>query len=1188
MTDLIKTVVSEIAVFIAPLNAAVRDRDALQSFLFRFGFDVSPLALGGAVTALGPLATSAQGLIDQVEGDQAAGGTDNVDAAAVLAIAAQVFDALDAIGDAFTTVQDIVATPSLPELPSDVFAALLTDYLNTRSRVALQVVNLLAIRQEISITDPASPRWRGAPYAFSRYDWSMIGRLFNDPGGWARDNYGWGVDFDSSTALLRLESLLAAIAGLTRLEQMTDAQVNLFVPGDDDVSPRLIVAPLAAKAVGAGVAEFGAAVFPVSGAGGNAADRGLAAGPYAKGAIGASLTPFEGGELSLSGSVGALGGAIFALRPSGLTVELGVGAAALEGEFGIELQVSPTSGDKIILLGEAGGTRIEADRISVKGGGAVDSASAFDAFVAGGLTQLSMVIDPGDDGLLSGILPGPVTISAGDIGLGWRPNKGVYFEGGSNLGIVIPIERSFGPLTVQDIGLSLDFDAPATLTLTTTADLSIGPLFAHAEDIGIAASLVPAPGNDGIFGANDLDFGFVPPKSYAVALEGGAVSGGGLLSVDDTEYRGALALKFQTFGFSAFAILNTELPGGQDGFSFAASIFSEFSVPLPFGLFLNGVGGMIGVNRTMDTDALREVLYAGRLDNILFPSNPVENAASILSDMAAIMPPREGQHIVGPVVKIGWGQPSLVDVKLGLVIEIGRTARIVLLGGLGSALPTKEAALIEINLTFFAEIDISAGTIDFDGTLANSRILTYTISGDAAIRTGWAPRLEHVASFGGLHPDFPRPANLPDLQALTIAFGTNNPRVTISAYTATTANSLQFGGRADLYAKGPDLWLIGQLAAEGYVYLDALIYFDPFSFDVALGGGLRLLRNGRSVMSLGFDLRLRGPNTFQISGKVWAKVLGKKVRFGVNHRWGAAQSLPAPSADPAALLRMGLERAVLEPVAPARRAAGATFAPFAEGEAAIDPLGGARLSQGAVPLDVTIAKVGEAEIAGGPARMSLRVFDAGGAVVAASPVRASFVHGHFHHLPEAERLGATAFDDEVSGFELANDGLTGPASRAIESSYDYEYVEIPIDTGAPARLRGPSLADDLVVRDLVDRFSARELAFQTDPDRLRARPDAAALAPRVRGDVFVPETDFPGVGDLFDTVRPDAPGLAPDPGGDFGDVGAGHIRDNLLDRGLARPSFAAAQEALVADPLIAGGQEVNPVLTDYIVAAGRL
>ncbi len=84
-----------------------------------------------------------------------------------------------------------------------------------------------------------------------------------------------------------------------------------------------------------------------------------------------------------------------------------------------------------------------------------------------------------------------------------------------------------------------------------------------------------------------------------------------MLAVYDHEYRGALALKFQTFGISAFAMLNTRLPDGQDGFSLAASIFGEFNLPLGFGFFLTGVGGVIGVNRTINTEALRDVLVRG-------------------------------------------------------------------------------------------------------------------------------------------------------------------------------------------------------------------------------------------------------------------------------------------------------------------------------------------------------------------------------------------------------------------------------------------------------------------------------------------------------------------------------------------------------------------------------------------------
>src|SRR5918995_1861592 len=102
----------------------------------------------------------------------------------------------------------------------------------------------------------------------------------------------------------------------------------------------------------------------------------------------------------------------------------------------------------------------------------------------------------------------------------------------------------------------------------------------------------------------------------------------GNLSIRDNEYRGALALKFETFGFSAFAILNTKLPGGQPGFSFVASIFGDFVIPLGYGFFLTGLGGVIGLHRTINTDALREVLFAGRLDNLIFPADPIANAAT--------------------------------------------------------------------------------------------------------------------------------------------------------------------------------------------------------------------------------------------------------------------------------------------------------------------------------------------------------------------------------------------------------------------------------------------------------------------------------------------------------------------------------------------------------------------------------
>ena len=98
----------------------------------------------------------------------------------------------------------------------------------------------------------------------------------------------------------------------------------------------------------------------------------------------------------------------------------------------------------------------------------------------------------------------------------------------------------------------------------------------------------------------------------------------------------------RTFGFSAFALLNTRLPNGQTGFSLAASIFGEFNLPLGYGFFLTGLGGVIGVNRTVDTTRCAMCCSTAGSTTCLFPADPIANAATILEDMAAILPPMAG------------------------------------------------------------------------------------------------------------------------------------------------------------------------------------------------------------------------------------------------------------------------------------------------------------------------------------------------------------------------------------------------------------------------------------------------------------------------------------------------------------------------------------------------------------------
>jgi hypothetical protein len=1148
------SIVAELRRFFEPLILALASPHEFAAFMRRFGFNLGGGDLTGAVAQLTQSRTA---MIDFAALARAAvaNGLNASDVVTLANSARPLLEGLRTISQAFSGVVPAgmsaqAFTQHLTSFPEELFNTLVTDYLTDNTPAVLHILAFLDVTRVDQIPATGDPKSRGIAYSLPAYDWDRISLLFDDPQEWAAQAYDWGVDFDSDKFIYRLTRIIEYLGATADIDDMTNGQVAAFMPhvAAAPVRPIIAYAPIMRVNTYSDAGdldldasgEFGVALFPVAGEmdATRRSDGGIAVAPYTRGMASQSLALNEFATMTLTGSIGAVGGVIFAFRPSGAALAVGVEETAYSGSFSVELAVAPPPGQQtIIFLGRENETRIEANAVVASLGGEASNAGS-DFYVAGGVRNLKAVIDPGDDGLLSALISDPIEITAGDILVGWRYGRGVYFEGGSNLTVSVPLNLDLGPISIEALSLTLSLSRPPSITAAVTGALAIGPFYAYAEGIGVTAVIVEDP--DGILGNHDLRFGFKAPTGYALSLDAAPISGGGMIAVYEHEYRGALALKFERFGFSAFALLSTRLPNGADGFSLAASIFGEFNLPLGYGFFLTGVGGVIGVNRTVDTNAMREVLFEGRFTNLLFPADPIANAAKILEDMAAILPPREGQHLIGPVARIGWGTPILIEVTLGVVIEFGSHTRVLVVGSIASNLPTKDAALVSLNLAFFGEIDFAAGTISFDATLENSRILTWTISGDGAFRTGWAPRLDHVASIGGLHPSYPRPANLPDLRRLSINFGTNNPKITLSAYAAMTLNTVQFGARADLYAKGPKIWLVGRLAAEGNVYFDALIYFNPFSFDTKLGGSLSLLVDGDVVAGLGFDLRLRGPNTYKINGKVWVTVFGIDVDFHIEHEWGDEQSLPPATIDAVAVLRGAIERsAVLEPVVSAGRVSGVALASGVAAAGAIDPGGGARFVQRAVPLGVALSKIGEAQIAGA-STLDLKAFG-GSTALSLAPTKEEFVRGHFFALSEAERLRSPEFERFKAGFELSPDALVVDPAKAIVETYGYEVILLGVedDRTAPADIRthaglgqaftdrwvavnhsrvarpaegfhGTSAADTIVVRN--PAFVPDAVAADVIANAARPRADAIAIL-ETEGTTFT-ETAFRTVGPI--------------------------------------------------------------------------
>ena len=235
---------------------------------------------------------------------------------------------------------------------------------------------------------------------------------------------------------------------------------------------------------------------------------------------------------------------------------------------------------------------------------------------------------------------------------------------------------------------------------------------------------------------------------------------------------------------------------------------------------------------------------------------------------------------------------------------------------------------------------------------------------------------------------------------------------------------MQFGARADLYAKGPRSWLVGRLAAEGNVYLDALVYFNPFSFDAKLGGSLSLLVDG-DVVPAWASTSVCADRTPTRSTARCGSRCSESTSISTSTTMGREQSLPPATIDAEAVLREAIERsAALSPSSRwprERRRSGLGRG----GCGAIDPGGGARFMQRAVPLGVALAKIGEAQV---PAhRLSTSRSSRASTALSLAPAKEEFVRGHFFELSEAERLRSPEFERFKAGFEL----LPTPSSSTL-------------------------------------------------------------------------------------------------------------------------------------------------------------
>ena len=887
--------------------------------------------------------------------------------------------------------------------------------------------------------------------------WSRIGSAFSNPISLFNDTYNWDTNFDGDEFMVRLDKLLGAFVLPGGIYTQRDTIVTVLGRTSGDEEIRI---PLFQTGVyDTSFVELDLNISPIPASGPDKA--GLFLYPSAYGTITIDSNINETWNLTLTTTADLNAGFGLEIRPPAqlqVATDL-LGSASFVSDFETTLKIEQKQPDseEIVIVGSSTGTHLYYKGVEING---FVKKSASDTDFGGELVvkELGLVIQAGDgDGFLQKILPDGGMRNEFDLGLGYSLQRGFYFIGKSAFEFRFASQINIGPVEIRDLLVSFEPSAEGIGTgLATSVKVELGPFTAVIEEFGLNATFnFPESGSS--FGLSNIDVGFRPPKGIGMSLDAGVVKGGGYLffDFDNAEYAGVLELTIQeVISVKAIGLLTTRMPDGSNGFSLLLIITAEFTpIQLGFGFTLNGVGGLIGVNRTMVLQALRDGVQTGSIDNIMFPTDPVANAPQIISDLRTIFPPEEGRYVFGPMGIIGWGTPTLISLEIGLMLEVPNPVRLAILGVLKAILPDEDAALLKLQVAFVGTIDFEAKYITFDASLFDSRLLAFTLEGDMALRIKWGNDSNFLFSVGGFHPQYtPPPLDLPDMKRLTISLlGGNNPRLTIESYFAVTSNTVQFGSRLDFYFK-----ISGKIKVLGWLGFDALFQFSPFYFNISFTAGLGVYWKNDPIISISLTVMLEGPTPWHAKGTATFKILFIKCKVKFDKTWGDNANTSLPDKEVLPELREALEnKANWLAVKPSSNASSLVTLKEIEDDGTdrlvIHPDTSLSVSQKVVPLDLEIEKFGNHNPSD-YTKFHLDLLDSNDQEFNRDDLKEEYAPASFFDLTNTEKLSRPNFEKYNGGLKgtIAGEELTSDYFREREVEYEHILMdsrEEPIDKG---------------------------------------------------------------------------------------------------------------------------------------------
>lgn len=699
------------------------------------------------------------------------------------------------------------------------------------------------------------------------------------------------------------------------------------------------------------------------------------------------------------------------------------------------------------------------------------------------------VIKPAD-GFLKLILGDGITVGL-DISAHADAAGKLRLINGTGLHASLPVPTlPTGPFELQLINLGLDPEGGSfsklAVEISASFGVTLGPFAGSVDRIGILLKL-------DLDGATPLSFALKPPNGIGLSLDAGIIKGGGYLNVDEQGYSGVLELKMLAVDVKAIALLNTHSPAG---FSLILLIFGQFpAIQLSFGFTLTGVGGVIGVQRTASPLALSDALSAGQLDAVLFPHNPVANAPQIINALRPMFPAKSGGFIIGPMLELGWSTPSLVTVRLGLLVEADQFT---LLGQAIIALPplvSADLALLYLRLDFQGSVTFSPLRIAFDAKLIHSRVALLSITGQFAFRAAFGDQPTFIMSAGGFHPHFKEiPSDIPspfDRVGMSLDIGIVG--ISFKGYFAVTSATVQAGAELRAWAD------LGAASIEGGLGFDAICYLAPrFYFEVDIFAYLDLHVFGIDFASIHLNGTLAGPGRWHIAGRAKVHTPWPLPNFSVHidEHFGTDPATPQIRVDVADLLRK--EIAKIGNWSAQLPAGGDGFLSLARIDAGTDllahPLGSLTFQQKLVPFELKLDKAsgsgiqGANEFSNGALVLTQGRNPASIGSVLAQPLDDFFAAAQFLDMSQDDKLAKPSFEAFAAGYRLASEDFDmGPI---IPELLNYEEADL-------GTLPEPKLKRRIANVAYVDAVHGATVAYgaagrSSLRDRALARPAQAA------------------------------------------------------------------------------------------------